>query len=58
MGQRGSSCEYVYSAVHAIWLVEEIAELAVGLTGCGEMARGGCSLAWNFSVARSAVDCV
>jgi hypothetical protein len=39
------------------WLVEEIAELAVGPTGCGKMARGGFSFAWNYeySVARSAV---
>jgi len=27
------------------WPVKEIAELAGGPTGCGEMARGGCSLA-------------
>jgi hypothetical protein len=37
------------------WPVEEIAELAVEPTGCGEMARVGCSLAWNYSVARTAV---
>jgi hypothetical protein len=37
------------------WPVKEIAELAGGPTGCGEMARGGCSLAWNYSVARTAV---
>jgi hypothetical protein len=29
--------------------------LADGPTGCGEMARGGCLFAWNFSVTRSAV---
>ena len=24
-------------------------------TGCGEVARGGCFLAWNFSETRSSV---
>jgi hypothetical protein len=27
----------------------------VGLQGFGEVARGGCSLVWNFSVESSAV---
>ena len=43
---------YIYIAVHCFWLVEE---LAYGPTGCGEVARGGCSFAWNFSVTRSNV---
>ena len=30
-------------------------ELAEGHAGCGEMARGGCSFAWNFSVTGSTV---
>jgi hypothetical protein len=30
-------------------------EMADGPTGCGKMARGGCLLAWNFSVTRSTV---
>ena len=30
-------------------------ELADGPTGCGEMARGGCLCAWNFSVTRYCV---
>jgi hypothetical protein len=29
--------------------------LADGPTGCGEVARGGCSSAWNFSVTRTTV---
>jgi len=45
----------VYSAVHGFWPVEELAELAGGPTACGEMARGGCLCAWNFSVTRSPV---
>jgi len=28
----------------------ELAELADGPSGCGEVARGGCLFAWNFSV--------
>jgi len=35
--------------------VKELAELADRPTSCGEMARGGCSFAWNFSVTRSTV---
>jgi hypothetical protein len=35
------------------WPIKEIAELAGEPTGCGEMSRGGCSLAWNYSVART-----
>ena len=44
-----------YSAVHVSWPVEDLTELAVGPTGCGEVARGGCSFAFNFSVTRSRV---
>jgi hypothetical protein len=35
--------------------VEELAELAEGPTVCREVARGGCLLAWNFSVTRLTV---
>jgi hypothetical protein len=41
--------------VNGFWPVEELAEVADGPTGCGEIARGGCSFAWNFSVTRSTV---
>ena len=41
--------------MHGFWPVEELAELADGPTGRGEVARGGCSFAWNFSVTRSPV---
>ena len=30
--------------------VEESAELVDGHCGCGEVARGGCLFAWNFSL--------
>ena len=35
--------------------VQELAELAEGPTGCGEVARGGHLFSWNFSVTRSPV---
>jgi hypothetical protein len=40
----------------SVWLlaVEELGELAVGPTECGQSARRGCLFAWNFSVTRSA----
>ena len=41
--------------MNGFWPVEELAEVADGSTGCGEMARGGCSFAWNFSVTRTTV---
>jgi len=41
--------------VNGFWLVKELAELADGPAGCGEIARGGCSFTWNFSVTRSTV---
>jgi len=45
----------LYSTLLRFWPVEELAELADGSTGCGEVARGGCLFGWNFSVTRSAV---
>ena len=41
--------------MHGFWLVEVLAKLANGPTGCGEVARGGCTFAWNFSVIRTAI---
>ena len=41
-----------YSAVSGFWLVEE---LAGGRTDCGEVARGGCLVAGEFSVKTSTV---
>jgi len=40
--------------VNGFWPVEELAELADGPTGRGEVARGGCSFVWNI-VTRSPV---
>jgi len=40
--------------VNGFWLAQ-LAELKDGPTGSGEVARGGLSLAWNFSVTRTAV---
>ena len=37
------------------WPADDLPELADGPTGCGEVARGGCFFAWNFSVTRSTV---
>lgn len=37
------------------WLVEEIAELADGPTGCDQLARDGCLFGCDFSVTRSTV---
>jgi len=45
----------VYSTVIGFWPVEEVAELADRPTGRGEMARGGCLFACNFSVTRTSV---
>lgn len=45
----------LYSTLFHFWLVGELVELADRGTGCGEMARGGCLFAWNFSVIRSAL---
>jgi hypothetical protein len=41
--------------VAAFWAVEDLAEMAVGLIGCGEEASGCCLFAWNFNVTRSTV---
>jgi len=41
--------------VHGFWPVEELAELADGPTGRGEVAKGGCAFAWNISLTRSPV---
>ena len=40
-----------YCAVLGFWPVE-LAELADGPIGCGEMARSGCSFACNFRVTK------
>jgi hypothetical protein len=40
---------------HGFCSVEEIAELKNGPTGCGELARGGCSFVRNCIVTRSTV---
>jgi len=34
-----------YRALLRLWPVEQLAD---GPTGCGEVARVGCSFAWNF----------
>ena len=34
----------------SFWLVQESAELAAGVTGCGKVAGGWCEVAWNFSM--------
>ena len=34
----------LYSMLFRFWPVEELAKLADGSTGCGEVARGGCYL--------------
>jgi len=39
-----------YSAAYSFWPLEGLAELADSPIGCGEVARGGCLFAWNFSV--------
>jgi hypothetical protein len=36
-----------YSAVRGFWSVEELAD---GCTDCGEVAKGGCLVAGDFSV--------
>ena len=41
-----------YSAVHGFWSVEELVE---GRTDGGEVARGGCLVAGEFSVKTSSV---
>jgi hypothetical protein len=44
------SVEFYYSAVHGFWPLEDLAELAAETAVRGEVARGGCSFALNFSV--------
>jgi len=39
----------------SFWLIQELAELVDGLTGCGKMAGGWCLVAWNFNVTWSTV---
>jgi len=43
-----------YRAVKGFWPMQ-LAELADGPAGSGNVERSGCSLAWNFSVTRSIV---
>ena len=45
----------LYYTLLRFWPVGELALLADGPAGCGEVARGGCSYAWSFSVTRSTV---
>jgi len=44
-----------YCTLLRFWPAGELALLADGLTGCGEVVRGGCSFVWNISVTRSTV---
>ena len=37
--------------MHGFWPEEKLAKMADGPARCGEVARGGCLFAWNFSVA-------
>ena len=55
MYKRPLSVQSLYSAVYSFWPVEELEELAKGVTGSGEVVRGGCMLVWNFSVTRLTV---
>ena len=45
----------MYSEVNGFWLVEELAKLVDGPSGCGKVERGGCLFPWNFSVKRASV---
>jgi hypothetical protein len=45
---------FFYSAVHGFWPMV-LAELADEPSGGGEVARGGCTFACNFSVTRTTV---
>jgi len=40
------------NALPSRWPVAGLAELADVPAGCGEVARGGCLLAWNFTMTR------
>jgi hypothetical protein len=44
-----------YSTLLYFWQVEKLVELMDGRTGCSEVVRDGCLVAWNFSVTSSAV---
>ena len=50
----GGGYHFIRSAMHGFGPVV-LAELADGPTGCGEVARGGCIFACNFSVKRTTV---
>jgi len=41
--------------MNGFWLVEVLAELVDGPTGCGKVVRGQCLFARNFSMTRSTV---
>ena len=41
--------------MHGFWPLEDLALFGNGPSECSEMARGGCSYAWNFSVTQSPV---
>jgi hypothetical protein len=45
----------IHVSTKACTVMDDLAELADGPTGCGEVARGGCSLSWNCSVTKTAV---
>jgi hypothetical protein len=53
--QRGCLNWKYYSKLLRFWPVEQLGELAGGPTGCGEVARGACFFACNFSVTGSTV---
>jgi hypothetical protein len=44
-----------YSTLIRFWPAEDLARLAVASIGCGEVARGGCLLAWSFIMTRLTV---
>ena len=48
----GSFCS---SKLLRFWPVGDLAELADGPTGCGEVARGGYLFVWNLNVTMSTV---
>lgn len=45
-----TKCLKIYSTLQGFWPADELEELTDGPTECGEVARGGCAYAWNFSV--------
>jgi len=54
-GRKQSGLNFRYSILLRFWLAKELPGLADGPSGCGEMATGGCSFAWNFCVTQSPV---